>query len=131
MVFARVECMMHGGEQVCDGSKRVTGPGGGKEGYSGWGLVCSGLLLDLPFGFLCSILLGLLLDLLSVHGADYGGSAWSVPAVVMPSSRPPPGLSGAASILVALVILAVVTLPGGAKLNFLSSISGVAAAMQS
>ena len=120
MVFVGVGCKMHGGVCVCDGGKQVAGPGGGKEGCSGWGLVRSGLLLDLPFGFLCGLLLGLLLDLLSVPGADYGGSAWSVPAVVMPSSRPPPGLSGAASILITLVILSVVTLTGGGKLHFFS-----------
>ena len=111
---------MHGGGRVCDGGKRVTGPGGGKEGCSGWDLVRSGLLLDLPFEFLHGLLLGLLFNLLSVPGADCVGSASPVPVVVMPSSRPPRGLSGAASILVALVILVVVALLGGGKLHFFS-----------
>ena len=94
MVFSGVGCVIHGWGRDCDGGKRVAESGGEKEGCSGWGFVRSGLILDLPFGFFCGLLLGLLLDLLSVPGADYGGSAWSVPAVVMPSSQPPPGLSG-------------------------------------
>ena len=60
VVFAGVGSvgrMVYDEGRVCDGGMQVVGPGGGKEYWSGWGLVRLGLLLNLLAEFLYGLLL--------------------------------------------------------------------------